>query len=195
MVKARAWTVAVGLLLAGCSASGGQASTSTPPASTSSAASTTSSTSSPSTTMSSESVDEKKAGDAVVAFYKELDLVAQGKARLDSFRHATTDGVDTTTTLPKWQGLLSNQLLAGNVQVGKTVVELLATEAGEKAKAGGASWPSWIVTACVDRSGVHLEKDGKADDSSAPAREIVTHVVVDVEGDFAVVRDDPGKSC
>lgn len=194
-MKARAWTVAVGLLLAGCSASGGETSgTSNQPASTSSAASITSSVSSSSTTMSSESIDEEKAGDAVVAFYKELDLVAQGKARLDSFRHAASvDG--RTGTLSKWQGLLSNQLLAGNVQVGDTAIQVLSTAPGKKVKSGADSWPSWIVTACVDRSGAHLEKDGKTVDSSAPTREVVTHVVVDANGAFRVLRDDPGKSC
>lgn len=181
--------------LTGCSSSSDP--TTSAESSTTPVTTTSSTTAAPSSSSSSptQAGDEEKAGEAVVAFYKELDLVAQGKARLDSFRHATTDGKDTTTTLPKWQGLLSSQLLAGKVQVGDTAVEVLSTKAGKKTEGPGTAWPSWTVVACVDHSGAQLEKDGKTVESAGQVRETVTHVVLDMDGDFAVLHDDPGKSC
>lgn len=178
----------------GCSSSSDP--TTSAESSTTPVTTTSSTTAAPSSSSSSptQAGDEEKAGEAVVAFYKELDLVAQGKARLDSFRHAASvDG--KTGTLSKWQGLLSKQLLAGNVQVGDTAIQVVSTVPGKKVKSGSDSWPSWTVVACVDHSGAHLEKDGKPVESSAPGRETVTHVVVNARGAFRVLGDDPGKSC
>jgi hypothetical protein len=183
-------------LLSSCSdtASGEPSSSTT----TSSTTSTTSSTTTPSTTTPPAPTDEEQAKDAVVAFYKELDLVAAGKAPLDSFRHATDDGEDPTGTLAKWQGLLSNQLLQKGVQVGTTKVYDLAVKPSKPVSDGGESKrDAWIVTACVDRSGIHLEdKSGKRFPSDGgQEKSLTTQVVLDVDGDFMVIRDDPGKSC
>jgi|JI102314A2RNA_FD_contig_51_2280462_length_2130_multi_3_in_0_out_0_2 hypothetical protein len=185
--------LAVTLLTAGCG--GGDDPTPTSPA-TSSTTSTTSSSSTSSSTTPATPTGAEAASAAVIAFYKELDAVAQGKARLDSFRHATTDGKDTGTTLPKWQGAISSQRGRGILQVGDTVVTITDTAKGKKAEAGGGLWPSWVVTACIDHSQSHLEQKGKTVDWPGQMREQVTHVVVDTgDGDFAIVRDDPGKSC
>lgn len=164
--------------------------------------STTTTTTSSTTTSSSSSTstpptDEEQAEAAVVAFYKELDLVAAGKARLDSFRHATTtDGLDATTTLTKWQGVLSNQLLEG-VQIGSTKVSALQAKSTKKVTIRDKSYAAWVVTACVDRSGIHLEdKAGKTlPDPGTQKRTITTHTVIRRVTDYEVLRDDPGKSC
>lgn len=192
----RLWCIAAATLAAGalaaCSddADGAPTSTTPPPSAT------TSSTTSSTTTTSEPPTPEELAGKAVIAFYQELDLVAQGKARLDSFRHAATGGDDTTTTLPKWQGILGNRLLAGNVQVGETAVSIVKTTKGKKAKAWNSMLPSWTVVACVDHTASRLENKGTNVPWPGQARETVTHVVVDQGDDaFAVVRDDPGKSC
>ena len=134
----------------------------------------------------------QEAGAAVVAFYEELDAVAQGKARLDSFQHAISDGRSTEDTLPKWQGLLSSQLFGGTVQVGETIVTVLDSNPGKKT--GGR--PSWTVVACVDHSKSHLEKKGKVLDWPGQVREQITHVVFDpCDWVLALLRDDPGMSC
>lgn len=181
--------------LTGCSSSSDP--TTSAESSTTPVTTTSSTTAAPSSSSSSptQAGDEEKAGEAVVAFYKELDLVAQGKARLDSFRHATTpDGVKGT--LPKWQGILGSQRGRGILQVGDTSVTISDVTKGKKAKAGSTLWPSWIVTACIDHSQSHLEQKGKTVDWPGQMREQVTHVVVDTgDGDFRVVEDDPGKSC
>ena len=184
--------LAVTLLTAGCG--GDDDPTPTSPA-TSSTTSTTSSSSTSSSTTPATPTGAEAASAAVIAFYKELDAVAQGKARLDSFRHATTpDGVKGT--LPKWQGILGSQRGRGILQVGDTSVTISDVTKGKKAKAGSTLWPSWIVTACIDHSQSHLEQKGKTVDWPGQMREQVTHVVVDTgDGDFRVVEDDPGKSC
>lgn len=183
--------LAVTLLTAGCG--GDDDPTPTSPT-TSSTTSTTPSSTTPSSTTPATPTGAEAASAAVIAFYKELDAVAQGKARLDSFRHATTpDGVKGT--LPKWQGLLSSQLVRGITQVGDTAVTVTDVQKGKKAKAGGGTWPSWTATACIDHSQSHLEQKGKALDWPGQVREQVTHIVVDAEGNFAVVEDTPGKSC
>lgn len=184
--------LAVTLLTAGCG--GDDDPTPTSPA-TSSTTSTTSSSSTSSSTTPATPTGAEAASAAVIAFYKELDAVAQGKARLDSFRHATTpDGVKGT--LPKWQGILGSQRGRGILQVGDTSVTISDVTKGNKAKAGSTLWPSWIVTACIDHSQSHLEQKGKTVDWPGQMREQVTHVVVDTgDGDFRVVEDDPGKSC
>ncbi|MFZ1485029.1 hypothetical protein [Nostocoides sp.] len=183
--------LAVTLLTAGC---GGDDPAPTSPATSSTTSTTPSSTTSSSTTPATPTGAEA-ASAAVIAFYKELDAVAQGKARLDSFRHATTpDGVKGT--LPKWQGILGSQRGRGILQVGDTSVTISDVTKGKKAKAGSTLWPSWIVTACIDHSQSHLEQKGKTVDWPGQMREQVTHVVVDTgDGDFRVVEDDPGKSC
>ena len=184
--------LAMTLLTAGCG--GDDDPTPTSPA-TSSTTSTTSSSSTSSSTTPATPTGAEAASAAVIAFYKELDAVAQGKARLDSFRHATTpDGVKGT--LPKWQGILGSQRGRGILQVGDTSVTISDVTKGNKAKAGSTLWPSWIVTACIDHSQSHLEQKGKTVDWPGQMREQVTHVVVDTgDGDFRVVEDDPGKSC
>ena len=184
--------LAVTLLTAGCG--GDDDPTPTSPA-TSSTTSTTSSSSTSSSTTPATPTGAEAASAAVIAFYKELDAVAQGKARLDSFRHATTpDGVKGT--LPKWQGILGSQRGRGILQVGDTSVTISDVTKGNKAKAGSTLWPSWIVTACIDHSQSHLEQKGKTVDWPGQMREQVTHFVVDTgDGDFRVVEDDPGKSC
>ena len=184
--------LAVTLLTAGCG--GDDDPTPTSPA-TSSTTSTTSSSSTSSSTTPATPTGAEAASAAVIAFYKELDAVAQGKARLDSFRHATTpDGVKGT--LPKWQGILGSQRGRGILQVGDTSVTISDVTKGKKAKAGSTLWPSWIVTACIDHSQSQLEQKGKTVDWPGQMREQVTHVVVDTgDGDFRVVEDDPGKSC
>jgi len=184
--------LAVTLLTAGCG--GDDDPTPTSPTTSSTTSTTPSSTTSSSTTPATPTGAEA-ASAAVIAFYKELDAVAQGKARLDSFRHATTpDGVKGT--LPKWQGILGSQRGRGILQVGDTSVTISDVTKGKKAKAGSTLWPSWIVTACIDHSQSHLEQKGKTVDWPGQMREQVTHVVVDTgDGDFAIVRDDPGKSC
>ena len=184
--------LAVTLLTAGCG--GDDDPTPTSPA-TSSTTSTTSSSSTSSSTTPATPTGAEAASAAVIAFYKELDAVAQGKARLDSFRHATTpDGVKGT--LPKWQGILGSHRGRGILQVGDTSVTISDVTKGNKAKAGSTLWPSWIVTACIDHSQSHLEQKGKTVDWPGQMREQVTHVVVDTgDGDFRVVEDDPGKSC
>ena len=184
--------LAVTLLTAGCG--GDDDPTPTSPA-TSSTTSTTSSSSTSSSTTPATPTGAEAASAAVIAFYKELDAVAQGKARLDSFRHPTTpDGVKGT--LPKWQGILGSQRGRGILQVGDTSVTISDVTKGNKAKAGSTLWPSWIVTACIDHSQSHLEQKGKTVDWPGQMREQVTHVVVDTgDGDFRVVEDDPGKSC
>ena len=184
--------LAVTLLTAGCG--GDDDPTPTSPATSSTTSTTSSSTTSSSTTPATPTGAEA-ASAAVIAFYKELDAVAQGKARLDSFRHATTpDGVKGT--LPKWQGILGSQRGRGILQVGDTSVTISDVTKGNKAKAGSTLWPSWIVTACIDHSQSHLEQKGKTVDWPGQMREQVTHVVVDTgDGDFRVVEDDPGKSC
>ena len=183
--------LAVTLLTAGC---GGDDPAPTSPT-TSSTTSTTPSSSTSSSTTPATPTGAEAASAAVIAFYKELDAVAQGKARLDSFRHATTpDGVKGT--LPKWQGILGSQRGRGILQVGDTSVTISDVTKGKKAKAGSTLWPSWIVTACIDHSQSHLEQKGKTVDWPGQMREQVTHVVVDTgDGDFRVVEDDPGKSC
>ena len=184
--------LAVTLLTAGCG--GDDDPTPTSPT-TSSTTSTTPSSSTSSSTTPATPTGAEAASAAVIAFYKELDAVAQGKARLDSFRHATTpDGVKGT--LPKWQGILGSQRGRGILQVGDTSVTISDVTKGNKAKAGSTLWPSWIVTACIDHSQSHLEQKGKTVDWPGQMREQVTHVVVDTgDGDFRVVEDDPGKSC
>lgn len=184
--------LAVTLLTAGCG--GGDDPTPTSPA-TSSTTSTTPSSSTSSSTTPATPTGAEAASAAVIAFYKELDAVAQGKARLDSFRHATTpDGVKGT--LPKWQGAISSQRGRGILQVGDTSVTVTDRAKGETVKLGPSSWPSWVVTACIDHSQSHLEQKGKTLDWPGQVREQVTHVVVDTgDGDFRVLEDDPGKSC
>ena len=183
--------LAVTLLTAGCGGDDPAPTTST----TSSTTTTTPSSTTSSSTTPATPTGAEAASAAVIAFYKELDAVAQGKARLDSFRHATTpDGVKGT--LPTWQGILGSQRGRGILQVGDTSVTISDVTKGKKAKAGSTLWPSWIVTACIDHSQSHLEQKGKTVDWPGQMREQVTHVVVDTgDGDFRVVEDDPGKSC
>lgn len=198
--RTRATALALALLtgatlLSGCTgdAAGTTSSTTTaPPASTSATVTPTSST-----TTSAAPTDEELAEKAVIEFYKELDLVAQGKARLDSLVHATDDGVDPTGTLAKWQSLLSKQLLQKGVQVGETKVYDLTVKPSKKVDDGEKPRPAWTVTGCVDRAGIHIEdKTGKTVDSSGQQEtSMTTHVVIDVDGTFMVLRDDPGKSC
>lgn len=189
-VSAGAATVVAAVLLAGCNSSDTPSTTTT----SSTSSTTTSSTSTTPSPTSTEPTEAEEAAEAVVEFYKEIDAVAQGTARLDSFRYATTyDGLEGS--LPKWQGLLMEQLRDGYTQVGATLVEVLATKEGEPKEVGSNTWPSWTVTACVDHSAVHLERDGKEVQSGAPERELVSHTVIDATGDFAVLEDEPGKSC
>jgi len=199
--RTRATALALALLtgatlLSGCTGDAAGTTTSTttvPPASTSATVTPTSST-----TTSAAPTDEELAQQAVAEFYKELDLVAQGKARLDSFTHAASGGGgDPTATLMKWRGLLSNQLLQKGVQVGETKVYDLTVKPSKRVDDGEKPRPAWTVTGCVDRSGIHIEdKTGKTVDSSGQQEtSMTTHVVIDVDGAFMVLRDDPGKSC
>lgn len=56
---------------------------------------------------------------------------------------------------------------------------------------------AYSVPACVDRSGVTYEKDGKPVDnpSGVAAKTLVKHLVVENGGGFRVARDEPGASC
>ena len=118
MTRSPTATAIIGLglaaVLAGCSgdADGSPTTATPPPDATSSAPPPT--TSSSSTT--APPTDEEQAEAGVVAFYKELDAVAAGKARLDSFKHATVNGETGEGTRVKWQALLSNQLASGRKQ-------------------------------------------------------------------------------
>ena len=134
--------LAVTLLTAGCG--GDDDPTPTSPA-TSSTTSTTSSSSTSSSTTPATPTGAEAASAAVIAFYKELDAVAQGKARLDSFRHATTpDGVKGT--LPKWQGILGSQRGRGILQVGDTSVTISDVTSSRRAR------PSTGQARCASKS-------------------------------------------
>jgi hypothetical protein len=178
-------------VLAGCTgdANGSPSTATPPPATTSSAPPAT--TSSSSTTASPTEEEQAEAG--VVAFYEELDAVAAGKARLDSFKHAATNGEGTgESTLDKWQGILSNQLADGYKQTGKTHVRDLSTKSTKDVEGSHA----WLVTACVDRSDVVL-KDSSGnvvEDAGSPDRIAVQHTVID-DLFFQVLYDKQGKSC
>ena len=183
-------------LLSSCTGDANGDTTTTSSTTTTTTSSTTTTTTSSSTT--TPPTDEEQAEAAVVAFYKELDLVAAGKARLDSFRHAASDGgVATTTTLTKWQTTLANQLMDGVRQVGDTKVYGFGpVESAKPQKIGSKSRSAWTVTACVDRSGIQLEdKAGKTvPDPGAQKRALTTHLVIEADV-YRVLRDDPGKSC
>lgn len=197
----RARTVLAVTLLAGAallSSCTGDANGDTTTTSSTTTTTTSSTTTSSSSSTSTPPTDEEQAEAAVVAFYKELDLVAAGKARLDSFRHAASDGgVDTTTTLTKWQTTLANQLMDGVRQVGDTKVYGFGpVESTKPQKIGSKAWPAWSVTACVDRSGIHLEdKAGKTvPDPGTQKTSRTTYLIVKTDH-YRVLRDDPGKSC
>ena len=136
--------------------------------------------------------DEEQAEAGVVAFYKELDAVAAGKARLDSFKHATVNGETGEGTRVKWQALLSNQLASGRKQSGLTRVTNISAK---PVKDIGDS-AAWMVTACVDRSEVVLkDKAGnEVKDAGSQDRATVQHTVIEAGG-FRVLYDEPGKSC
>jgi hypothetical protein len=194
MTRSPTATAIIGLglaaVLAGCSgdADGSPTTATPPPDATSSAPPPT--TSSSSTT--APPTDEEQAEAGVVAFYKELDAVAAGKARLDSFKHATVNGETGEGTRVKWQALLSNQLASGRKQSGLTRVTNISAK---PVKDIGDS-AAWMVTACVDRSEVVLkDKAGnEVKDAGSQDRATVQHTVIEAGG-FRVLYDEPGKSC
>lgn len=173
--------------------------TTTPPTTSTAPSPSTSSTTTPATTTSSSTPDQvQQAEDAVVAFYKQMDQLGQGK--LDINKVTTWDLIDQDykDTRTKWSKLLGEQVYAKKVlQVGATALTDLSGKQVGKPKSNVKFDAAYSVVACVDRSGLTYEKNGKPIDYNAgvAVKTYVTHLVTENKGQFRVVRDAPGASC
>lgn len=194
--------IALGVLtVSGCN-SGTDVSTTTTSTSSSSTSTTPSSTSTSSTSSTSSATPESgvaSAEQAVTSFYKEMDELGQGKLDINKVTSWTMVDTDGSGTQNKWTLSVGKQVYERKIlQVGNTGVtdlrgEKVAVPKGPQADADSA----YSVTACVDRSGLTYEKDGKPveNPSGVAAKTLVTHLVVENGGGFRVARDKPGASC
>lgn len=204
-MSVRAWvTAGVGAMVVGAMA-GCSSSTADPPSPSTASSSTSSSvtSSSTSTTSSSSSTTPDSvatAEDTVLQLYKELDAVAQGKGEANRvLRHAgAVKASSGTDTYPKWTKFLDHQRFDKVTQVGDTLLSQITGQPTAKPKADRPIDEAFVVTACVDRSGLtYTDAKGNSVDYAAGAlsKSWVSHLVTETNGKFFVARDDPGKSC
>lgn len=174
--------------------------TTTPPTTSIAPSPSTSRTTTPATTTTSSTPDQvQQAEDAVVAFYKQMDQLGQGKLdinKVTTWTRIDTDGSDTQT---KWTNSVGEQVYGKKIlQVGDTVITDITGKEVDKPKSQTKFDGAFEVQACVDRTGLtYKDAKGKNVDyaSGAPMKTFITHLLVEQKGNFRVVRDRPGKSC
>ena len=163
-----------------------------PPSTTTTSASATTST----RTAAPSGVEQAEA--AVTAFYKQMDQLGQGKLdinKVTTWSRIVMDGTDTKT---KWTNSLGDQVYGRKIlQVGTTAVSDLSGKEVDKPKSDVKFDAAYSVTACVDRSQLTYEKNGKPVDYNAgvATKSLVTHLVTEYKDAFRVVQDEPGESC
>ena len=141
---------------------------------------------------------QRQAEEAVVTFYKQMDQLGQGKLdinKVTTWSRIVMDGTDTKT---KWTNSLGDQVYGQKIlQVGTTAVSDLSGKEVDKPKSDVKFDAAYSVTACVDRSQLTYEKNGKPVDYNAgvATKSLVTHLVTEYKDAFRVVQDEPGESC
>jgi len=192
-------TAAAALALTACTGTTEDNPLTESPNSTTSAAPTTSSTSAAATTSTTTApTGVEQAEQAVIEFYKQMDQLGQGK--LDINKVTTWDRLDMngTDTWSKWSKILGDQVLGQKIlQVGSTSVSDLSGKEIEKPKSSVKFDGAYSVVACIDRSQLKYEKNGKSVEYNAgvATKTLVTHLVIENNGGFRVARDEPGDSC
>ena len=167
-------------------------STSAAPSSTTTSASATTST----TTAASSGVEQAEA--AVTAFYKQMDQLGQGKLDINKVTTWSAIVMDGTDTQTKWTKSVGEQVLGQKIlQVGTTTVTDISGKEVDKPKSDVKFDAAYSVIACVDRSQLTYEKNGKPVDynSGVATKTLVTHLVTEYRDAFRVVHDEPGESC
>lgn len=173
--------------------------TTTPPTTSTAPSPSTSSTTTPATTSSSTPDQVQQAEDAVVAFYKQMDELGQGKLdinKVTTWSRIDTDGSDTET---KWTNSVGEQVYGKKIlQVGDTVITDITGKKVDKPKSQVKFDAAYEIQACVDRTNLtYKDAKGKNVDyaSGAPMKTVVAHLVITYNDTARVVRDMPGKSC
>ena len=190
---------AAALALSGCTGTTEEDPLTASPTSTSAApSSTTTSASATTSTTTAASSGVEQAEEAVVTFYKQMDQLGQGKLdinKVTTWSRIVMDGTDTKT---KWTNSLGDQVYGQKIlQVGTTAVSDLSGKEVDKPKSDVKFDAAYSVTACVDRSQLTYEKNGKPVDYNAgvATKSLVTHLVTEYKDAFRVVQDEPGESC
>ena len=190
---------AAALALSGCTGTTEEDPLTASPTSTSAAPSstTTSASASTSTTTAAPSgVEQAEA--AVVTFYKQMDQLGQGKLDINKVTTWSRIVMDGTDTQSKWTNSVGEQVLGQKIfQVGTTTVSDISGKEVVKPKSDVKFDAAYSVTACVDRSQLTYEKNGKPVDYNAgvATKSLVTHLVTEYKDAFRVVQDEPGESC
>lgn len=191
---------AAALALSGCTGTTEEDPLTASPTPTTSAApssTTTSASASTSTTTAAPSgVDQ--AEHAVTAFYKQMDQLGQGKLDINKVTTWSAIVMDGTDTQTKWTKSVGEQVLGQKIlQVGTTTVTDISGKEVDKPKSDVKFDSAYAVIACVDRSQLTYEKNGKAVDynSGVATKTLVTHLVTEYRDAFRVVHDEPGESC
>lgn len=176
---------AAAVVLAGCSG-GSSAPTPTPSATPSPSVSTTPTPSaSPSPTPSS--VSERAAVDAVIAYNQVIDkLGADPNSDLDEL-----NTVATGDALAQWQHILAGYRIDGWRKTGEQIPTFVGSTPG-------ASAAEWLVSMCIDLSGVDLlDASGvSVKNPDGPSR-VLTDFSVEqgVNGQWYVAKDEVRSTC